>query len=562
MMLGKINVKPRVYISQLAFNCEKNLELNENEKIIIVGPNNSGKSQVLRDIITLASRTKGITHPVLRDVTIHKSLDGTNFIEYLEENFEYVHPNYYIGANKLHTTHASSWDGEYLNGGLTSIFIKNITAKGRLEICEVQTSIGPNEAKSKPQHILYDDDELMKKISSLFKKAFGKELFFDFKGGNKIPIHIGTAPIGEEFNDRQNNNYRDEVRKQPLLDAQGDGVKGFAGILFETLTYDHSVILLDEPEAFLHPPQMRRLGHTLASESQAQMIVATHSSDIMRGFLEGTKGNVRIIRIHRDNDINVIHEADSEAINELWSKPNLKFSNALDGIFHEQVIICEDDSDCKLYNYTADFLESQDDAQWLDTAYIPSGGKSAIAGIASVLRKIGVPTKGIFDIDFLSDEKLLTDTVIAFGGQTEEIIKIWKEIDANVRNGLKPKTINEINIEIIDICQKSRTDELQKSKIIETMKKGKAWNIVKQMGERGIPGGDTLKNYNTLIGLLSDIGIYIVPVGEIENFNREISGHGPKYVNQVLTEHSLTDEKFTDLKTFVKKFHRGEHSRI
>lgn len=57
----------------------------------------------------------------------------------------------------------------------------------------------------------------MGKISELFRSAFYKDLMFDFKGGSKLPIHIGEIPSGEEFIDRQTNLYRDAVRKNPLL---------------------------------------------------------------------------------------------------------------------------------------------------------------------------------------------------------------------------------------------------------------------------------------------------------------------------------------------------------
>jgi len=55
--------------------------------------------------------------------------------------------------------------------------------------------------------------------------------------------------------------------------------------LFEIVVSERDITLLDEPEAFLHPPQMRRLSETLSSEVKGQLIVATHSSDILRGFL-------------------------------------------------------------------------------------------------------------------------------------------------------------------------------------------------------------------------------------------------------------------------------------
>ena len=158
----------------------------------------------------------------------------------------------------MHGNYLGQWEGKNLTGDLVHGFIKSISAQDRLSICEQQKSISPNESKTKPQHVLYDDDVLMNKISELFKRAFNKELMFDFKGGSKLPIHVGEIPRGEGFIDRQTNLYRDAVRSNPLLDKQGDGVKSYAGILFEALTSNHNMLLIDEPEAFLHPPQMKK----------------------------------------------------------------------------------------------------------------------------------------------------------------------------------------------------------------------------------------------------------------------------------------------------------------
>ena len=197
-------------------------------------------------------------------------------------------------------------------------------------------------------------------------------------------------------------------------------MKSYAGILFEPLVSDLDVNMLDEPEAFLHPPQVRRLGQTLASEVSGQLFVATHSSDVMRCFLEGTRGNVRILRIRRNGEANLVSEAGPDEVRELWARPELRFSNALEGVFHDETIICEDDSDCRLLNALADHLAAGDEKTWKDTAYVPTGGKHGIRKVADVLRKGGVPVKAVFEMDFLSDRALVRDTVHALGGQWED----------------------------------------------------------------------------------------------------------------------------------------------
>jgi len=277
-----------------------------------------------------------------------------------------------------------------------------------LSITEPQASISFGDHKSVPQHVLYDDVKLMNRISGLFREAFREDLFFDFRGGASLPIHVGEPPMPKSGEDRISESFVERVRHHPLLHEQGDGMKSYAGILFEAVATERDITLIDEPEAFLHPPQMRRLGATLASEVKGQLVVATHSSDIMRGFLTGTNGSVRILRMHRDGSVNHVTEAPVDVIKMLWEQPDLRYSNALEGIFHEQTIVCEGHSDCRLYNAMADHLESGEENPWPDTAYVPAGGKAGIHVIASVLRQIGVPVAGVYDIDFLSDRKSMS----------------------------------------------------------------------------------------------------------------------------------------------------------
>ncbi|WP_338330138.1 AAA family ATPase [Commensalibacter sp. Nvir] len=66
-----------------------------------------------------------------------------------------------------------------------------------------------------------------------------------------------------------------------------------------SIIHASDIALIDEIEVFLHPPQIVGLGKILAQEIKRQLIIATHSSNIMKGFLDETQGNVRIIRLQR-----------------------------------------------------------------------------------------------------------------------------------------------------------------------------------------------------------------------------------------------------------------------
>lgn len=554
--------KPKASISKITFSGGDSFNIKPNEKIIIVGSNNSGKSQSLREIISACREPDTSRNLVISALEISKSATLEEFKDFLEKEAVYYRNQYHHMDWQLHEAQINNWSMPNLRGNLTNGFAKNITADERLEICKQQSSISPEEQKSKPQHILYDNDELMRKVSSLFRRAFGKDLMFDFRGGKNLPIHVGEIPKLDGIIDRVGDTYVRLVRENPLLDKQGDGMKSYAGILFEAVVSSRDITLIDEPEAFLHPPQMRRLGETLSAEVNGQLIVATHSSDIMRGFLEGTRGDVRIFRIRREGNINIVSEASAEVIQELWKKPDLRYSNALEGIFHEQTIICEDDSDCRLINSIADHLTTGTDEQWQDTAYVPTGGKHGIPKVADVLRKIGVPVKAVFDIDFLSERELVKSSVIAFGGIWDEFCPLWERVDSAVRSGKKPKTPEEIKQDVINIISSANEGDLPKGDIIEAMKQGKPWAEVKKYGSMGIPNGEAQRDYATLKNKLEEIGIFLVPVGEIENFCPEIGKHGPSFVTKLLTNIPLGDKRLAALRDFVEHIHKGHHAKF
>ena len=65
-------VLPSVSITSVTFSGGTNVAFGPKEKIIIVGPNNSGKSQALRDILEICRKgLKGRT-PVVRGLTLSK----------------------------------------------------------------------------------------------------------------------------------------------------------------------------------------------------------------------------------------------------------------------------------------------------------------------------------------------------------------------------------------------------------------------------------------------------------------------------------------------------------
>lgn len=59
------------------------------------------------------------------------------------------------------------------------------------------------------------------------------------------------------------------------------GLRSFVGVLLNAFVSYQSILFIDEPEAFLHPPQARLLGKMLAKDlpPERQLFLATHSAD-------------------------------------------------------------------------------------------------------------------------------------------------------------------------------------------------------------------------------------------------------------------------------------------
>ncbi|WP_227729443.1 ATP-dependent nuclease [Yersinia proxima] len=549
-----MTIKPKVHVSAITFSDGQTISFNENEKIIIVGSNNSGKSQTLREMIDISSSDGTNSGQVIKRLDLHKTGTKEDLIQMLKNGGRFQNDNYYYGAQSIHHTWLYSWD----NGGkltnISPIFMKNITANDRLSICNQQNSIRSDEPKTRPQHILYENSQLMSHISSLFKRAFNKDIIFNYRGGSVLPIHVGNLPQENLPADRVSDEYVELVTQNPLLDKQGDGVKSYAGILFECIVQKIDIIMIDEPEAFLHPPQMRLLGETLSSEVSGQLFVATHSSDILRGFLEGTKGNIKILRIQREDDKNVVHEIDKKSVELLWSKPVLRYSNALDSLFHEQVIICEDDSDCRLFNFIADHLKNNGAHVYPDTCYVPTGGKHAIPGIVEALRPSGVPVKAIFDFDLISERNTLSKTLDSFGCNSSlknEILELWKRINAEVTHNFKPITPDVFKQNLLDFIESTTPEKLSKSIVEEQFKNKKPWSNVKANGFNGLPRGTIRDVYKELNEKLKSLGIFLIPVGEIENFSAETGLHGPAFVEAFLSSRDVSEADLAPLREFV-----------
>src|ERR1019366_8066393 len=131
-------------------------------------------------------------------------------------------------------------------------------------------------------------------------------------GANQIWFHFGDDPPRTADHDRVSPRYLKELDQVPRLETLGDGVRSFVATVIAAHTGPQPVLLIDEPEAFLHPPQAvppAQILPRLITERRRQAIIATHSADFIRGALSGSP-QVSICRLERTGNVNTASRLD------------------------------------------------------------------------------------------------------------------------------------------------------------------------------------------------------------------------------------------------------------
>ncbi len=551
------------YISKLILNNEEEISIKENDIVIFVGPNNVGKSQALKDIYEICDTKKPTI--VVKDIEIIKyNYDLDILLDTIATVTDMGSYKYYegIGFGFSSDSIMNYSRGKYFSG-TRPLFVKYLDTLNRLAISEPAPLISSKAPKKHPIHYAAFNRKYRKWLSDSFKATFDskKELIPYILNGSDIPLCIGDAvKFDEEFSDEQERQerYAEILDTYTQVQDQGDGIKSFTGILLYLMLDYYCTFLIDEPESFLHPPQAnimgRIIGQTLKEKQQA--FISTHSEEIIKGLLDVCPKRVKIIRITRDENINKFSILDNDKFSEIWRDPLLKYSNIMTSLFHKNVILCESDADCKMYSIIENYIR-QTERTFSETLFIHCGGKHRMAKIATALRALDINVKLIPDIDVMDDEKVFKGIVEAFRIEWTTIQSDYNRVVSNLHSPKEKIERNNAKTSIDRVLNASDSQFLSNKELKEindSIKTISKWYNIKKSGVSSLPAGDATTAFKKLDKVLRNAGIYLVPVGELECFVKEVGGvHGPEWVNSVLEKYpDLEDEVYGEIKDFIK----------
>lgn len=527
---------------------------------VFVGPNNAGKSASLREIVSHLS-TPHVNPYVIKQLQPHRIGTPAALETWLDEHCEkherpqLQYSRVQAGPQTLDQLRAW-WSSGPPFHALAGYFVFHAAAQGRLDSANNSQSFSLlTERPTHPLHYLYLDPALEQRLSDLARQAFGQGLVLNRFGGSQLSLHVGQPPL-ERPPSPPPREYLEALARLPVLPEQGDGMRSFVGLLLRTVTADYPIVLVDEPEAFLHPPQARLLGRLLVQEKapSTQVFLATHDSDILRGVLDAERGEVTVVRLQREGDVNRTTVLEPDTVRELWQDPLLRYSNLLDGIFHQGLVLCESDADARFYASVLDGLDTEQPAEQL--LFTHCGGKHRMPSVVRAMLTLGVPTVVVADFDILRDEVPLKPLTEAFGLGWGDIEGRWRilkaALDATGRSPTVTYVREEIDRRLAAAGEARVTPELERD-VRELMRTDSGWDATKRGGLAAVPQGDARGAADSLIEVLAERGLFVVPVGELERWVPEVGGHGPAWVAEVHSRGLHRDESNSAPREFMRR---------
>lgn len=562
----EINLNPSVVIKKIKFNDNTEIELSNDDIVVFVGANNVGKSRALKDIkndILESSSKKVIVDEIEYQDT---NFEEINMMNYFKNNFELGPNGYDIAVDVNYTYNYNEHNFQNVKSGdkhFYKVLFSFLSTESRLNMtAPISYSFIKDKLSFGIMRKLEKDKKSITKLNDILFSCFGKKIDISeglWQGAVSKLYKFGTKDEIDKSVSADTREARCLLEVLENLDDQGDGIRSAVAILASLITTTHSLYLIDEPETFLHPPQARILGRNIVDLSQnKQCFISTHNIDLLRGMLEKDYARIKIIKINRTDNVNEFHVLDNDSIKVISNDKNLKYSNILNGLFYNTVVLCENESDCKFYSA---LLEKIDSDCYQNTLFCAVGGKDQFKIIIPLLNKLKINFLVIADLDLINNRDKLKDLINSIeDNKYNQISSIHNDFlnmfESGVDNQVKKQSV--IKEEILSFITDApyMSDETA-SKIRQVLKNISHLKLLKNCGKSCLPAGECVQKYNQIIYFLNESNIFVVECGEIERFITEIDGHGSLWVEEVFKKYPTLDEpEYSNAKEFIKKVFR------
>lgn len=513
------------------------LNIETTPVVVFVGPNNSGKSKILEEINLYCTEGRRPQNNLLIDsLTFHEfSLEKAK--KYIDHAKLTPYPNEAVQAD-----HAIIGNGRFGRsqvpenklleiiqqpnrdqGLFTNWFLRHntlmLSGRNRIDLAS-DKPVGDLQRQSENSfQTLFTDEAKRKEVRRIVYESFGLYFVIDPTSLGQLRLRLSSTPpnsVMEEIGIHPE--ARSFHSKALPVQQASDGVKAFTGIITEIIAGDPKVLLIDEPEAFLHPSLAYNLGKEIAQASAGAdkgVFISTHSPSFVMGCIQ-SGSPVTIVRLTYRGSIATARVLPNDEILRLMRNPLLRSTRVLEGLFYEYVVVTESDADRAFYQEINDrLLRFKPEWGIPNCLFINAQNKQTVQTIISPLRQLGIPSAGIVDIDILKEGGTVWTNHLSSGFVPDVAFNSF----STLRNAIKQK------------MESTGKD----------MKRDGGVEILSHADKEAA---------NNLFDQLDEYGLFTVRFGELEYWLKDFQavGHGPNWLIDIFQKMGEDPEQETYLK--------------
>lgn len=482
---------------------------------VLVGPNNSGKSLLLRELEGLfwsgyhTDNCKivadySLSWPSVQEINDlikpHESSPHENpQVSPGQKLLNFVVPNHgnlnvLVDENAINRITEEQKNRDWMAQTLLKHFLIRLDGKTRFSLTD---DIGITDLQKPPTTIIgkiFSEKSIRLRIRQLVYDGIQRYFVIDPTGIPSYRIRLSARePRDDSEEQALDGRAREFHASADHIKTLSDGIQAYVGILMAVCSGNFGTILIDEPEAFLHPPLVRKLGQQLAELTQdrnANLFAATHSSDFLLGCANSGLP-ITLVRLSYRNNEATGRVFEPLVLKSLLQEPIMRSANIVSALFHEGVVVTEADGDRLFYGDIYQRIQRQE-VGLPATLFVNARGISSIKNLVRPIRLLGIPAAAFVDLDVVKLEGR------AWADLLEAVL-----IPELTRGGLGQQR-GEI---------RKKFDELALD-----MKKG---------GILQLPPGDR-DAVQSFLDTLAQYGLFVVPVGEMECWLKNLSAAGSK----------------------------------